>query len=98
MDGGVAQIAPAARADTRLIAAEDAAVALQGLAQAAGPGLHVAGPLAGTLAAQPLADIGQAALPPSEVVAGAIDVDDTVTGPEVTLEQRDGTDEAADVV
>src|SRR5262249_8433817 len=49
--GGAAQLG-LTRGAARLVAPEDAGIALQSLAQGAGPGLHVAGSLAGVHGAQ----------------------------------------------
>src|SRR5262249_48285261 len=80
MDGRIAQVVHPAGRGTRLIPPENAAVSLQGLAQAAGPGLQIAGSLARALGAQTLANLLQAVLPPCKIVTGAVDVDDPLAG------------------
>ena len=95
-------IARAAQVDeagpaARLVAAEDARVALQPLAQGAGLGLDVGGALAGVGAAQVAAQAAQGARPPGGVVAGQVDVDDAVAVRAAPLQQRHGPGDRADV-
>ncbi len=72
-DRGVAE-PPGGGAPAGLVAPEDARVPLQALAEAAGPGLRVGGPLARAHVPQVAAEVGQAAVPPGQVTPGEVDV------------------------
>src|SRR5262249_12814096 len=95
--GGATQIGLAC-GTAWLVASEDAGIALQRFAQRAGPGLRVAGALAGVHGAQVAAQLAERPGKPGAVASGDVNVQNAVAVRGGPLQQRHRAGDRADVV
>src|SRR5262249_58395576 len=95
--GGAAQLGLTSQA-ARLVASEHTGITLQPLAQRAGPGLRVAGALAGVHGAQVVAQLTEGAGKPGDVAPRDVNVQDAVAVRGRPLQQWHRAGDGADVV